>query len=70
MAQSGDAPRAIVEKKGWCRCPMPVKSAVAEVLDANPGQVAAYRGGKTKILGFLVGQVMKATRGKANPDGQ
>ena len=39
---------------------------VARILDANPGQVAAYRGGKEGLLGFFVGQVMKETGGKAN----
>ena len=37
------------------------------ILDANPGQVAAYRGGKEGLLGFFVGQVMKETQGKADP---
>jgi aspartyl-tRNA(Asn)/glutamyl-tRNA(Gln) amidotransferase subunit B len=40
---------------------------VARILDANPGQVDAYRGGKEGLLGFFVGQVMKETQGKANP---
>ncbi|MEX0851174.1 MAG: Asp-tRNA(Asn)/Glu-tRNA(Gln) amidotransferase subunit GatB [Gaiellaceae bacterium] len=40
---------------------------VARILDANPGQVEAYRGGKDGLLGFFVGQVMKETGGKANP---
>jgi aspartyl-tRNA(Asn)/glutamyl-tRNA(Gln) amidotransferase subunit B len=40
---------------------------VTRVLDANPGQVAAYRNGKEGLLGFFVGQVMKETQGKANP---
>jgi aspartyl-tRNA(Asn)/glutamyl-tRNA(Gln) amidotransferase subunit B len=40
---------------------------VAQVVADNPGQVAEYRGGKDKVLGFFVGQVMKATQGKANP---
>jgi len=40
---------------------------VAAILEANPGQVAAYRGGKEGLLGFFVGQVMKETGGKANP---
>jgi aspartyl-tRNA(Asn)/glutamyl-tRNA(Gln) amidotransferase subunit B len=40
---------------------------VARVLDANPGQVEAYRAGKEGLLGFFVGQVMKETGGKANP---
>jgi aspartyl-tRNA(Asn)/glutamyl-tRNA(Gln) amidotransferase subunit B len=39
---------------------------VVRILDANPGQVAAYRGGKEGLLGFFVGQVMKETGGKAN----
>jgi aspartyl-tRNA(Asn)/glutamyl-tRNA(Gln) amidotransferase subunit B len=40
---------------------------VDRILDENPGQVAAYRGGKDGLLGFFVGQVMKETQGKANP---
>ena len=40
---------------------------VAEVVAANPKVVEDYRNGKDKALGYLVGQVMKATRGKANP---
>ena len=40
---------------------------VERILDANPGQVAAFRGGKEGLLGFFVGQVMKETDGKANP---
>ena len=39
---------------------------VARILEENPGQVAAYRGGKEGLLGFFVGQVMKETQGKAN----
>ena len=37
------------------------------ILSENPGQVAAYRGGKEGLLGFFVGQVMKETQGKADP---
>ncbi len=44
-----------------------IEAEVDKVVDANPSQVAAYRGGKTKMLGFFIGQVMKATGGKANP---
>jgi aspartyl-tRNA(Asn)/glutamyl-tRNA(Gln) amidotransferase subunit B len=40
---------------------------VDRILEANPGQVAAYRGGKTGLLGFFVGKVMKETEGKADP---
>ena len=43
-----------------------LEPVVAEVLAAHPDQVAAYRGGKEGLLGFFVGQVMKATGGKAN----
>ena len=39
---------------------------MTRILDANPGQVAAYKGGKEGLLGFFVGQVMKETGGKAN----
>ncbi len=41
--------------------------AVRMVIDANPGPVGQYRGGRTSTFGFLVGQVMKATAGQANP---
>ncbi|MGH8168323.1 MAG: Asp-tRNA(Asn)/Glu-tRNA(Gln) amidotransferase subunit GatB, partial [Woeseiaceae bacterium] len=44
-----------------------IESAVDAVIKANPEQLAEYRGGKDKLLGFFVGQVMKETRGKANP---
>ena len=44
-----------------------IEGFVREVLEKNPDSVAAYRGGKVKLLGFFVGQVMKATSGKANP---
>jgi len=69
MAQSGRPARQIVEKEGLVQVTdtKAIESAVAEVLAANPGQVADYQAGKTKILGFFVGQVMKLTRGKANP---
>ena len=44
-----------------------IEAMVAEVVAANAEQVEQYRAGKTQVLGFLVGQVMKASRGKANP---
>ena len=44
-----------------------IEAQVREVIDANPGQVAEFLGGKEKLLGFFVGRVMQATRGKANP---
>ena len=44
-----------------------LESIVDEVLSMSPDQVEQYRGGQTKVLGYFVGQVMKATQGKANP---
>lgn len=44
-----------------------IEAIVDQVLAANPEQVAEYRAGKTKVMGFLVGQIMKASGGKANP---
>jgi aspartyl-tRNA(Asn)/glutamyl-tRNA(Gln) amidotransferase subunit B len=64
----GDAD-AIIEKKGLKQITdtAAIEKIVREVLDANPKQVEQYRGGQEKLLGFFVGQVMKATQGKANP---
>ena len=45
-----------------------IEAIIAEVIKANPGQAADYKAGKEKLFGFFVGQVMKASRGKANPD--
>ena len=44
-----------------------LEKIVDEVIAANPKQVEQYRGGKTTVINFLVGQVMKASRGQANP---
>jgi aspartyl-tRNA(Asn)/glutamyl-tRNA(Gln) amidotransferase subunit B len=44
-----------------------LEPVIVRILEANPGQVEAYRGGKDGLLGFFVGQVMKETQGKANP---
>ena len=45
-----------------------IEQSIAAVLAAHPGQLADYRSGKDKLFGFFIGQVMKATQGKANPD--
>jgi len=45
-----------------------IEAMIDEIIAANPGQVEEYRGGKDKVLGWFVGQVMKASRGKANPE--
>ncbi|MDH3972189.1 MAG: Asp-tRNA(Asn)/Glu-tRNA(Gln) amidotransferase GatCAB subunit B, partial [Gammaproteobacteria bacterium] len=44
-----------------------IEGIIREVLDNNPKQIGQYRGGQEKLFGFFVGQVMKATQGKANP---
>ncbi len=44
-----------------------LESIVDKVLEDNPKEIGKYLSGKTKIMGFFVGQVMKATKGKANP---
>jgi aspartyl-tRNA(Asn)/glutamyl-tRNA(Gln) amidotransferase subunit B len=44
-----------------------IEAVVDKVIEANPGQVAEYKGGKEKLIGFFVGQVMKETKGQANP---
>jgi aspartyl-tRNA(Asn)/glutamyl-tRNA(Gln) amidotransferase subunit B len=69
MAASGKTARAIVQEKGLAQISdaLAIESVVHEVLAQNPAEVGAYRGGKTKLMGFFVGEVMKATRGQANP---
>jgi aspartyl-tRNA(Asn)/glutamyl-tRNA(Gln) amidotransferase subunit B len=69
MYTTGRPAAEIVEREGLARIDdqAAIVSAVQGVLDANPGPVAQYRAGKQQTLGFLVGQVMKATKGKANP---
>jgi aspartyl-tRNA(Asn)/glutamyl-tRNA(Gln) amidotransferase subunit B len=44
-----------------------IEAAIDKVIAASPSQVAEYRSGKDKLIGYFVGQVMKETRGKANP---
>ncbi len=62
-------PDSIIEKRGLKQITDTgaIEQAIDEVLAANPQQVEQYRAGKEKLLGFFVGQVMKATQGKANP---
>ena len=69
MLSSGENASAIVEKKGLSQISDTgaIKEIVQKIIDANPSQVEAYRGGKDKLFGFFVGQVMKETKGRANP---
>ena len=68
--ESGDTPAAIVEARGLAqlRDDEGLARIAAEVIDANAQAVADYRGGKESAIKFLVGQVMRATRGRADPN--
>jgi len=63
------SPKAIVEKEGLAQTSDTgaIEKFVDDVLGANEKAVADYKAGKTNIMGFLTGQVMKQSRGKANP---
>lgn len=69
MWKSGKAPQTIVEEQGLVQVSDSgaIESIIDEIMAANAGQVEDYRGGKEKVFGFFVGQVMKASKGKANP---
>jgi aspartyl-tRNA(Asn)/glutamyl-tRNA(Gln) amidotransferase subunit B len=69
MIHTGQDPRAIVDAKGLVQVSdaSALEAVVAGVLAAAPDEVAAYRQGKQKLMGFFVGQVMRETRGQANP---
>jgi aspartyl-tRNA(Asn)/glutamyl-tRNA(Gln) amidotransferase subunit B len=69
MLRTGTAPEIIMREKGLEQVSdsSSIEKAVDDVLAANSQQVADYRSGKDKVFGFLVGQVMKATQGKASP---
>lgn len=69
MFASGASPKSIVELKGLKQISDPgvLRTLIAKIVAQNPAQAASYRGGKTNLLGFFVGQVMKETGGKANP---
>jgi aspartyl-tRNA(Asn)/glutamyl-tRNA(Gln) amidotransferase subunit B len=69
MWASGAEADAIIESKGLKQITdsSAIERAIEEVMAKNPGQLADYRSGKDKLFGFFVGQVMKATGGKANP---
>ena len=69
MYRTGKDPQTIVKEKGWTQIQdsSELSGVIDEVLRKHPDEVAKYRAGKQKVFGFLVGQVMKATRGQANP---
>lgn len=69
MMKDGTKAFVIVEKKGLSQISDEgaIKELVQKVVDAHPNEVEAYKNGKTNLLGFFVGQVMKETKGRANP---
>jgi len=69
MYKTGKEPAAIVQEKGLVQVSDTgaIEAMIDEVLQKNPGQVDEYRGGKETLFGFFVGQVMRASKGKANP---
>jgi aspartyl-tRNA(Asn)/glutamyl-tRNA(Gln) amidotransferase subunit B len=71
MVQSTEAPRVVAERLGLVQVSDQGALAgwVDEVLAAHPGEVARFRGGEAKLMAFFVGQVMKRSKGKADPKG-
>jgi aspartyl-tRNA(Asn)/glutamyl-tRNA(Gln) amidotransferase subunit B len=69
MYKTGKSPQKIIEEKGLVQITDEGELAktITAIIEANPNQLKDYRGGKEKLFGFFVGQVMKATQGKANP---
>lgn len=69
MYRTGEYPTGIVKEKGWVQIvdKGEIEGVIGKVVEANPKQVEDYRNGKEKIFGFFVGEVMKQTKGKANP---
>ena len=69
MFENPREPQKIIEEKGWVQISDEgaIKEVVLKILEANPQSVADFKAGKDKAVGFLVGQAMKETRGKANP---
>ena len=62
-------PEEIIKAKGWVQISDEgaIKEVVLQILEANPQSIADYKAGRDRALGFLVGQAMKQTKGKANP---
>jgi aspartyl-tRNA(Asn)/glutamyl-tRNA(Gln) amidotransferase subunit B len=69
MVESGDAAEAIIERQGLVQISDEgeLDSVIDQIIASHPDEAARYREGDKKVLGFLMGQVMKETRGKANP---
>ncbi len=69
MFATGDSAANIIEREGLKQISdtSALDQIIDEVIDANPKQVEQYKSGKTQVVGFLVGQIMKASKGQANP---
>ena len=69
MFENPEKPSKIIEEKGWIQISdeSAIKEVVQKIIEENPQSVSDYKAGKDKALGFLVGQAMKQTKGKANP---
>ena len=69
MWKTGKQPKEIIEEKGLVQITDigALETAIGEILEANPAQLEQYKQGKEKVFGYFVGQVMKVTKGKANP---
>ncbi|MHB9075625.1 MAG: Asp-tRNA(Asn)/Glu-tRNA(Gln) amidotransferase subunit GatB [Desulfobaccales bacterium] len=69
MVATGKPPEVIVKEKGLTQISDTgtLEAAAQEIIDAHPQEVANYKAGKTKVMGFFVGQLMKKTKGQANP---
>ena len=69
MFESSKSPSKIIEEKGWIQISdeSAIKEIVLKIISENPQSVSDFKNGKDRALGFLVGQAMKETKGKANP---
>jgi aspartyl-tRNA(Asn)/glutamyl-tRNA(Gln) amidotransferase subunit B len=69
MFKTGKPAQTIVEEQGLVQVSdtAEIDALIDDVIAANPDQLASYRSGKEALLGFFVGQVIKASKGKANP---
>ena len=69
LFENPKAPEEIIKEKGWIQISDEgaIKEVVTKILEANPQSIADFKAGKDRALGFLVGQAMKETKGKANP---
>lgn len=69
LLEKGGSPKQIVESKGMTQIsdPAEIEKVIKALMEANPSEVEKYRGGKKKLKGFFVGQVMKETGGRADP---